>query len=82
MTQHSRVKQDAKQVDRKADPNLRNEGEGSRSGARAYDAHATEASKDPAKVKRLGKEAKEALAGKQGDELRDADRRGKNHQHR
>ncbi len=59
----------------------KNEGEGSRSGARAYDAHATKAAQDPARVKKLADDAKQALEGPEGQKLREADQRGKSHQH-
>jgi hypothetical protein len=55
-----------------------NEGEGSRSAARAYDAGAERAAKDPKKVEALAEEAKAALDGPEGDELREAEKRGKN----
>lgn len=66
----------------KADPELQNEGEGSRSGARRYDAGAERAAKDPAEVEKLAREAEEALEGEEGDELRQADERGKKAQHK
>ena len=59
----------------------KNEGEGSRSGGRAYDAHATKASKDPARVKKLAEDAKQALEGPEGQKLREAEERGKSQQH-
>jgi hypothetical protein len=59
-----------------------NEGEGSRSGGRAYDAHATKAAQDPARVKKLADDAKQALEGPEGQKLREADERGKSQQHR
>jgi hypothetical protein len=52
-----------------ADPELQNEGEGSRSAARRYDTGATQA-------------AKKAIEGPEGQKLRDAEARGKKHQHR
>jgi hypothetical protein len=55
-----------------------NEGEGSRSAARAYDAGAERAAKDAKKVEALAEEAKEALDGPEGEELRKAEQRGKN----
>jgi hypothetical protein len=55
-----------------------NEGEGSRSAARAYDAGAERAAKDSKKVELLAEAAKEALEGPEGDELREAEERGKN----
>jgi hypothetical protein len=54
-----------------------NEGEGSRSAARQYDAEAERAAKDPKRVEELAKKAKEALEGPEGDELRAAEARGK-----
>jgi hypothetical protein len=63
------------------DPELQNEGEGSRSGARRYDAGAERLAKQPERVKELAEKAKKALEGPEGDELREADRRGKNDEH-
>jgi hypothetical protein len=60
----------------------KNEGEGSRSGGRAYDAQATKASKDAARVKKLADDAKQALEGPEGQKLREAEERGKSQQHR
>jgi hypothetical protein len=64
------------------DPELRNEGEGSRSAARRYDKGAEQAAKDPEHVKKAARKAEEALAGPEGKALRDAELRGKKHQHR
>ena len=55
-----------------------NEGEGSRSAARAYDAGAERAAKDGKKVEALAEEAKAALDGPEGEELRKAEQKGKN----
>ncbi len=59
----------------------RNEGEGSRSAARRYDAHAQRFARDEAKVEQLGEEAEEALDSPEGDELRRADEQGRRGQH-
>jgi hypothetical protein len=63
------------------DPELQNEGEGSRSAARRYDRNAEQAAANPARVEELGKIAKEALDGPGGQSLRDAEERGKQAQH-
>jgi hypothetical protein len=55
---------------------LKNEGEGSRSAARRYDAGAEKMAKS-GKVNELAKKAEQALAGKEGDELRRAEAKGK-----
>ena len=64
------------------DPELENEGEGSRSGARRYDTGAERAASDPARVAELAKKAKEALASPEGASLREAEQRGKKANHR
>jgi hypothetical protein len=64
------------------DPELQNEGEGSRSGARRYDAGAERAASNPAHVEEAAKKAKQALEGAEGEELRRAEERGKKGQHR
>jgi hypothetical protein len=71
------------ETERDLEENLnKNEGEGSRSGARAYNAGATKAAQDPAHVKKLADDAKQALEGPEGQKLREADERGKSQQHR
>jgi hypothetical protein len=65
-----------------ADPELQNEGEGSRSAARRYDQAAQDAAKDPEHVKKAAEAAERALKGPAGKELRAAEERGKKHQHR
>jgi hypothetical protein len=60
-----------------ADPEKQNEGEGSRSAARRYDAGATRTAKDARHVEESGKKAEKALEGPEGDELRDAERQAK-----
>ncbi len=55
---------------------LKNEGEGSRSAARRYDAGAEKMAKS-GKVDELAKKAERALAGKEGGELRRAEAKGK-----
>jgi hypothetical protein len=64
------------------DPELQNEGEGSRSATRRYDEGAEQAAKDPAHVKKAADAAEEALKGPEGAELREAEKRGERHQHR
>ncbi len=64
------------------DPELQNEGEGSRSGARRYDQGATETAKHPGHVEEAAKKAAEALDGEEGKALREAERRGKTADHR
>jgi hypothetical protein len=63
------------------DPELQNEGEGSRTAARRYDEAATRTAADPKHVKEAADKAKKALDGPEGDELRAAEERGKKHQH-
>jgi hypothetical protein len=65
-----------------ADPELQNEGEGSRSAARRYDTGATQAAKNPEHVRAAAQAAKKAIEGPEGQKLRDAEARGKKHQHR
>ncbi len=60
-----------------ADPELQNEGEGSRSAARRYDQGAAAKAKDPDEVKKAAEAARKALEGKEGDELREAEARAK-----
>ncbi|HEY3820960.1 MAG TPA: hypothetical protein VGL81_27540 [Polyangiaceae bacterium] len=55
---------------------LKNEGEGSRTAARRYDAGAEKMAKS-GRVTELARKAKEALEGKEGDELRRAEQKGK-----
>jgi len=59
-----------------AHPQMQNEGEGSRTAARRYDAGAEKMAKS-GKVDELAKKAREALDGKEGDELRRAEARAK-----
>jgi hypothetical protein len=69
----------------KADPvaaSDANEGEGSRTAARAYDAHASETARNLKKVQELAGKAARALEGQRGKELREAEARGKRAQHR
>jgi len=65
-----------------ADPELQNEGEGSRTATRRYDQAAEQAAKDPAHVKKAADEAEKALEGPGGKDLRAAEERGKKHEHR
>ncbi len=64
------------------DPELQNEGEGSRSAARRYDDGVEHAMSDPKRVEELAKKAKEALEGAEGASLREAEARGKKASHR
>ena len=64
------------------DKNLQNEGEGSRSASRRYDQGAEKAAQDPKHVAEAAEKAKRELEGPKGDELREADREGAQHQHR
>lgn len=57
-------------------PGNRNEGEGSRSAARAYN-EAAQAHKKGHDVEAEAQEARDALKGKEGNALRDAERTGK-----
>lgn len=50
------------------------QGEGNYDAARKFDADQEAFAADPDKVKRKAREAAEALDGKEGDELRDAER--------
>jgi hypothetical protein len=74
--------ENAPKTDPERDPELQNEGEGSRSGARRYDAGAERTAADPKHVEEMAKKAKEALSGPEGDALRRADERGKRGEHR
>ncbi len=73
-------KPDAKK--KPADPELQNEGEGSRSAAQRYDKGAEQTAKDPEHVKKAGQKAEKALEGPEAKALREAEERGKKHQHR
>lgn len=64
------------------DPELHNEGEGSRTATRRYDANAESFAKDGKKVEKLAQEAKEALDGLEGQGLRKADEQAKRGEHR
>ena len=65
----------------KRDPELQNEGEGSRSAARRYDTEAERAAKDPREVEKLAKKAAQALDGKEGKTLKKAEERGRRAEH-
>ena len=65
-----------------ADSELQHEGEGSRTATRRYDKGAEQAAKDPEHVKKAAEKAAEALQGPEGQALREAEERGKKHQHR
>lgn len=73
-------KQDPKSAPR--DPELQNEGEGSRSAGRRYDDGAEHAASNPKRVDELAKKAEKALDGAEGRELRKAEERGKKAAHR
>jgi hypothetical protein len=62
-------------------PELQNEGEGSRSGARRYDKAAEHMAKDPEHVKKAAQEAQKAVEGPGAEKLREAEARGKKNQH-
>lgn len=64
-----------------ADPELQNEGEGSRSAARRYDKGAEQTAEDPEHVKKAAEAARKALEGPEGKKLREAEERGKKHEH-
>jgi hypothetical protein len=66
---------EAKQVS--SDPEMQNEGEGSRTAADRYDAGAEEMAKS-GKVEELARKAKEALDGKEGEDLKRAEEQAKN----
>ncbi|MDP9150267.1 MAG: hypothetical protein M3O36_10050 [Myxococcota bacterium] len=70
-----------KAAQKPTDPELQNEGEGSRSGARRYDEKAERAAKDGKHVDELAEKAKKALEGPEGDGLREAEERGKRAEH-
>ena len=64
------------------DPELQNEGEGSRSAARRYDDGVEQTMSDPKRVEELARKAQEALEGAEGASLRAAEARGKKASHR
>lgn len=64
-----------------SDPELQNEGEGSRTAARRYD-EAVEKTVKSGRVEELAKKAEEALEGPEAEELREAEERGKRDIHR
>jgi hypothetical protein len=64
------------------DPELKNEGEGSSTATRRYDANAESAAKDKKKTEQLAQAAKKALEGPDGADLRKAEERGKRGEHR
>jgi hypothetical protein len=64
------------------DPELQNEGEGSRSAARRYDAGAERAAGDKEKTDKLAKEAQQALSGPEKQSLLAAEKHGKKAKHR
>lgn len=64
------------------DPELQNEGEGSRTAARRYDEEVTRAAKDEAHVRKAAEDAEKALEGPEGKALREAEEKGKRAEHR
>jgi hypothetical protein len=58
----------------------RNEGEGNKTAAREYNKETTEFAKS-GQVEEKAREAKQAMEGKEGDELRKAEREGQSHSH-
>jgi hypothetical protein len=64
------------------DPELQNEGEGSRSATRRYDAGAERAAGSTNRTEELAKAAERALTGPEGPSLKAAERRGKAAKHR
>jgi hypothetical protein len=58
-------------------PKQQNEGEGSRSAARSYNAGAVRAASNPKRVEELAKKAKRAVDGSEGKRLRAAEEIGK-----
>ncbi len=75
-------KPDKPEPNKTPDPELQNEGEGSRTATRRYDQGAEQTAKDPAHVKKAGEAAEKALRGPEGQGLREAEERAKKHQHR
>jgi len=59
------------------DPELQNEGEGSRSATRRYDAGAERTAANPKHVEEAAEKARKALEGSEADDLRRAEERGK-----
>ena len=59
-----------------SDPEMQNEGEGSRTAARRYDAGAEKMAKS-GKVDELAKKAEKALEGEEGEELKRAEQEAK-----
>ena len=55
--------------------------EACRSATRRYDKGAEQAAKNPEHVKKAAEKAAEALQGPEGQALREAEERGKKHQH-
>ena len=58
----------------------RNEGEGNKTAAREYNRETTEFAKS-GQVEGKAREAKQALEGREGEELRKAEREGQSHAH-
>jgi uncharacterized protein YjbJ (UPF0337 family) len=72
---------DKDRAEREVDDFL-NEGEGSRTAAREYDAGAARAASDKERTQKLANDAQKALEGPEGDALREAERSGKAAKHR
>lgn len=64
------------QTPKAPDPEMQNEGEGSRSAARRYDEGASKMAAS-GKVEKLAQEAVQALDGQEGAALREAEKKGK-----
>jgi hypothetical protein len=58
----------------------RNEGEGNKTAAREYNQETTEFTKS-GQVESKAREAKQAMEGRESDEMRKAEREGKSHSH-
>ena len=72
-----------KQQKQPTDPEtgLPNEGEGSRSAARAYDEKVTRAARDAQHMKEAAEKAAKALEGEEAEALREAEEKGKRAEH-
>ncbi len=69
-------------IDRKPEAELQNEGEGSRTATRRYDAGAERSASDKERTEQLAAEAAKALDGPEGPKLKEAEARGKRSKHR
>lgn len=77
--QQEKQKPTAEEID--PETGLPNEGEGSRSAARAYDEKVTRAARDAQHMKEAAEKAEKALEGAEGKELREAEQKGKRAEH-